>query len=433
MEVSVENTSTLGRKIKVSVPDEAVTAQIKAKMAKLAKNAHIKGFRKGKIPPRVLEQKFGDSVRLEVVNELIRETLGDALKQKELQLAGMPRIDEVKNQVGKDLEYVASCEVYPQIVLADCSDIEIEKRIVDITESDVLNMIEKLKDQLAHWLPVERTIHSGDKLNVDFARLLKESSAKREEQKNVSMIVGAEGVLPGLSEALLSKQKGETIEIELSYPVDWADLPAAGKEVTLWVTVNEITEKQVLSEEELAKRFGIENDSEALQKIIRNRMQEELNQVLQDELKETVLEKLLEKNPIEIPQSLVEQEKEAIRREVSRQRRTNVQKEELHTKEVELQAIRRVELGLLLNEVIHNYDLKADGLRVRSEIEKISAKFPKPTEIVEAYYGNKELLNGIERMVLLEQAVAALLKDIKVTEKSASFDEVMNPVTQNDS
>jgi trigger factor len=151
-------------------------------------------------------------------------------------------------------------------------------------------------------------------------------------------------------------------------------------------------------------------------------------QVLQDELKETVLEKLLEKNPIEIPTALIEQEKEAIGRELSRQRRANIPKENLETEEVALQAKRRVELGLLLNEVITVNNLKADPQRVRAEIEKIAAKFSQSPEIVEAYYKSNELLYGVERVVLLDQAVETILKEANVKEKTATFDEVMNPV-----
>lgn len=426
MEVSMENTSTLGRRVKVSVPDATVNAQINARMAKLAKEAHLKGFRPGKVPLKVLQDRFGDSVRMEVINELIKQSLGDAVKEKELQLAGTPKIEDLKAQAGQNLEFTAFFEVYPQIVLSDFSDVEIEKRIVEIKESDVDSMISKLQDQLANWNKVEREVQKGDKLTVDFSRLLKEEGATKEEQKHVSMVVGVEGVLPGLSEALYGKRAGEEIEVNLHYPEDWADKPAAGKEVTLWVRIIEVAEKQLLTMEELGQKLNLEGQTDNLKAKVRERMQEELEKALQDEIKEAVLEKLLEKNTVEVPVALIDQEKEAIRREISRNRRVNVPMEALDSEEIQLQAKRRVELGLLLNEVIKKYNLKADGKRVRAEVDKIAAKFPKPAEIVEAYYGSNELLYGIERVVLLDQSVESLLKEIKVKEVQASFDEVMN-------
>lgn len=421
MDVSLENTSTLGRRLKVSVPDATISEQIKTKMAKLSKEVRLKGFRPGKIPPHVLQQKFGQSVRMEVINEVIRQALGDVVKENQLQPAGVPNIEEIKDNAGQSLEFTASFEIYPVISLSDFSQISVDKRTAEITDADVQNMIDKLRDQFAHWNNVTRDVKADDKLTVDFARILKEEGAEKEEQSHVQMIVGDKGVLPGLSEALVGKPKGEQVELELRYPADWADAAAAGKEVTLWITIHEIEEKQVLSEEELAEKLSIEkDDKDALKATVKERMQEELTAALQDEIKETVLEKLLEANPIELPQSLIEQEKEAIRRESERSKRAVAAEELADT------AKKRVELGLLLNEVIKKFNLTADGRRVRAQVEKIAARFSKPSEIVEAYYKSNDLLYGIERMVLLEQAVDAILTEVKVVDKNVTFDEVMN-------
>ncbi len=421
MDVSLENTSTLGRRLKVSVPDAAISEQIKTKMAKLAKDIRLKGFRPGKIPPHVLQQKFGQSVRMEVINDVIRQSLGDVVKDKQLQPAGAPKIEEIKDTVGQNLEFTASFEIYPVISLADFAQITVEKRSAEINDNDVQAMIDKLRDQFAHWNNVTRNVKSGDKLTVDFARVIKEEGAVKEEQANVQMIVGDKGVLPGLSEALIGKGKGEQVDVELHYPADWADTAAADKDVTLWITIHEIEEKQDLTEEELAEKLSIDKDDKAaLKSTVNERMQEELTTALQDEIKETVLEKLLEANPIELPSSLIEQEKEAIQREAARSKRM------LPADELNETAKKRVELGLLLNEVIKKFNLTADGKRVRAQVEKIASRFSKPSEIVEAYYKSNDLLYGIERMVLLEQAVDAILTEVKVVDKKASFDEVMN-------
>lgn len=436
MEVSVENTSTLGRRLKVSVPSTLLSEQIKAKMAKLAKEAHLKGFRPGKVPETVLKQKFGDSVRLEAINELIRQTLGEAVQAQQLQPAGTPKIEEInfeeiKNESGKDLEFVASFEIFPQITLCDFSTLEIEKRHTTISDKDVTSMVEKLQDQLADWSAVARPVKKDDKLTVDFTRLLSVEDAKKEEQKHVQMIIGSKGVLPGLDDALIGKNKGDEVKAELTYPEDWADKPAAGKAVTLWIKINEIEEKHILNTEDLAKKLGLEKtDIDSLNQKVRERMQTELDKALRDELKENVLEQLLEKNPIELPFALIEQEKEAIYRELVRTRRSKIPKEVINSPEIESSARKRVELGLLLNEVIAKNNLKANPQSVRAEIEKIASKFAKPTEIVEAYYGSNELLYSVERVVLLDEAVDAILKVAKVTEKEATFDEVMNPTEE---
>ncbi|MGD9591814.1 MAG: trigger factor [Candidatus Berkiella sp.] len=436
MEVSVENTSTLGRRLKVSVPNKQLAEQIKAKMARLQKEAHLKGFRPGKVPAHVLQQKFGESVRLEVINDLIKNALNEAVQAQQLQPAGTPKIeeiniDELKKQSDTNLEFVASFEVFPQITLADFSSIEIDKRQVEISDKDVAAMIQKLQDQLANWSKVDRAAKNEDKLTVDFARLLATENATKEEQKNVQMIIGGEGVLPGLSEALIGKKVGDEVEVALKYPDNWADKPAAGKEVTLWITLHNIEEKEPLDNQALAKKLGIEDSNTSLESKVRERMQTELERALRDEIKESVLEKLLEKNPIELPFALVEQEKEAIYRELVRNRRNaKIPREVINSPEVESSARKRVELGLLLNEVITQNNLKADAQRVRAEIEKIASKFAKPAEIVEAYYGSNELLYSVERIVLLDDAVDAILKAAKVNDVKATFDEVMNPTEE---
>ncbi|MGE3317722.1 MAG: trigger factor [Candidatus Berkiella sp.] len=421
MDVSLENTSTLGRRLKVSVPEKAISEQIKIKMAKLAKDIRLKGFRPGKIPPHVLQQKFGQSVRMEVINDVIRQSLGDVVKEKQLQPAGVPKIEEIKDKAGENLEFTASFEIYPIITLADFAQISVEKRSAEISDNDVQKMIDKLRDQFADWDHVSRNVKSGDKLTVDFARVIKDNDAAKEEQANVQMVVGDKGVLPGLSEALIGKAKGDQVEVELRYPKDWADNKVADKDVTLWITIHEIEEKRELSEEELAEKLSIDKDDKAaLKSTVKERMQEELAAALQDEIKENVLEKLLEANPIELPASLIEQEKEAIQREAARSKR------EMPADELDDTAKKRVELGLLLNEVIKKFNLVADGARVRAQVEKIASRFSKPSEIVEAYYKSNDLLYGIERMVLLEQAVDAILAQVKVLDKKVSFDEVMN-------
>lgn len=428
MEVLVENTSTLGRRLKVSVPHATVQEQIKNKITRLAKEVRLKGYSPGRqIPHSVIQNRFGKSIRAEVINDLIHESLTGFIKEKQLQPAGSPQIEEIKDESGESLQFTASFEIYPEIKLADISDVEIEKRKVDVKDEDVKNMVEKLQDQLANWDEVNRTVQNGDKLTVDFARLLNEQGAKREEQPNVQMVVGDKGVLPGLTEALIGKQKGEQIEINIRYPDDWSDQRVAGKEGTLWVTIHQITEKKALSTDELIKKLNLEEPTlEKLHENVRQRMTEEVEAALQEELKEKILEKLIEKNPLELPQALINQEKAAINREAARQG-----SEALDPEEIDFQAKRRVELGLLLNEVIQKHNIRPDLQRVRAQIEKIVGRFGKSAELTDAYMANKDLRQGVERMVLLDQAVEVLSQEVKLVEKTVSFNEVMNQTEEN--
>lgn len=429
MEVSVENTSTLGRKIKVSVPDAVVREQFKQRISKFAKEAHLKGFRPGKVPSQVIEKRFGESLRMEMIEELIRQSLTDVFEEKALQVAGSPRIEEIKNESGKDLEFTAVLEVYPEISLADFKDLEIEKRQVTILDEDVNKMIEKLKDNFGEWELVARDIGLNDKVRVDFSRLLKIEEASKEEQNGVEILVKEEGSLPGLVDALLGKKAGDQFELDITYPSDWSELGVAGKSATLSITIHEVFAKKLLTEEALADKLGVtENEDETLFALVKGRMQAELDSTLREEIKEKVLEVLLEKNPIELPQALIDQEKEAIRRELSRQGKVNLPKEAMEQPEVESQARRRVELGLLLNEVIKKHQVKAEPALIMQEINKIADRFPGQREqVINVYRQNKDLLHTVERMVLLDRAVDVMLEEMKPKEITVSFDQVMNP------
>jgi len=422
MAVSVENTSTLGRRLTMRVSDEAVKAQCKSRMAKLAQEMHsqgtqFRGFRPGKMPSSELQKRFGQSVRKEAIQTLVDEVFNEAMKENGWQPIDAPKIEAVKEEPHQGIEFTAVFEIYPTVTLADLSGVVIEKRVADITDNDVKNMIVKLCDQLAEWEGVDRAVQKEDKLKVDFTRLLKHEGAKQEEQKDVQLIVGDKGVVPGLSEALLGKKQGDHVEIEMRYPTDWADSKVADQAALLGITILEITQKKVLTQEALKEKLEVEN----LHTEVEKRMQQELEAVLRDEVKETVLEKLLEKNVVDLPPSLIEREKEAIHKE--RERRGGAEKPEA----LEEEAKRRVELGLLLNEVIKKYEVKIDEKIVRQEVEKIAASFPNASQVVQAYYRNHQLLHGIERKVLLEEAVDALLKELTVNEKQVGFDEIMNP------
>lgn len=334
MDVSVENTSSLGRRIKVKVPDAVVKAQIREKIAKLSRDVKLKGFRPGKVPLKVVEEKFGPSVRIEVIQNLVQSSLDEAVKKNEMTIAGRPSIEELDAESDQNLEFVATFEVYPQITLNSFSELSIEKRTAEITDQDVEKMQAKLQKQFA--------------------------------------------------------PEGET-----------------------------------LTPEALAEKLHLEGGEEKLKSEIRARLQQEADGQLREEIKEKVLEQLLENNPFELPNSLIAQEKEAIHREMARQPQPPVEDAEEAEKEIDEAARKRVELGLLLNEVIKKYSLRPDMKKVQEQVLKLAFSYAKPAEVIEAYQKNSQLRFSIERMVLLEQAVDAILGEMKVTEVMVAFDEVM--------
>jgi len=423
MDVSVENTSTLGRRLKISVPDATIEDKIKVKMAKLGKSAHLKGFRRGKVPKKVLEREFGASVRYEVIEDVIRQSLGEAVQKNALQPAGVPTIEAIKNESGEPLEFTAAFEIFPEITLQDISALTVEKKVVTITDTDVTDTIERLRDQFSDWETKEGPIQSGDRITVDFSRLLKEVGAEKETQNNVKMVVGSKGVLPGLTEALLARGVGDTVEGEFQYPETWPEEAVKGKAVTLWITIHTIEEKNPLTQEALVNKLGAtELSEEDFLARVRENMEKELAVALRDELRETVLDKLLTQNIFDVPNSLVLKEADAIRQEAKANRLEPGSEDE-----IAVEAKQRVHLGLLLNEIVQKYDLKATTEQMHAEIRELMSQFPDPSKVAPMLLKNREFLSRIERKILLDASVDTILKEAKVTEKTVTYAEMIHP------
>lgn len=429
MSVSVENTSHLGRKLNAKIPNQELQNLLKERMVKLSKEVRLKGFRPGKVPINVIQKQFGPSVRQEVISELIEKTLKDALTENDFKIAGRPVIDSIQDEKEQDLSFSATFEVFPDIKLSDLSEVEIERKVVEVTEADIDKMVDKLSKNLGQWNSVDKVGANGDRLKVDFKRQL--AGEDEETQDGVTLEIGHDSVLPGLSDKLVGAQKGDTIETEVTYPEQWGEEKAKGKNAKLTVIVNDVTENQPLDEAALAEKLGMKDkDSAKLRDKIKERMQDEVKRTLNQAIQEDVLEILLDKNQFELPQSLIEQEIKAIDEEHKRQLQQQPNLQPMPEDERQSSAEKRVKLGLIINEIIGKYKIKVDGQLLRKEVEYLAQEFGNPEEIINLYFSNQQLLSGVERVVLLQQSIEALLKDMKTKEKSVTFDEVMNPKQQ---
>lgn len=426
MEVSVENTGSLERRLTVSVPEAQINEQCRTKMAELAKDVKLKGFRPGKIPNHILQQRFGKAVRAEVVGTIIQKSLEDALEQEKLQPAGMPTIEQIQDESGKALEYVAKFEIFPEIKLGDLSQVEIEKKKVDITEEDIQKTITKMCENMGKWEPVSRSSQRGDKLVIDLERRWTTQEEDLQKFEKIDFILDETKSLADLVNCLLDKNIEDEMECTITYPDTWHDQKLRGRESNFKVKIHEILEKKPLTVEELTEKLNLDKeDPNTLKEKIKERMEKEALKVIQDELKEKVLEILLEKNPIDKPKTLIEQEKKALKEEIAHQEKTGMFSEEMQADEIEELAEKRVVLGLLVNKVLDTHDIKVNNQRLRELIMEQAANFPDPKRFISYYYTNKELMQKAERLVLLDQAVEKIIEGMKIIEKPVRFEELM--------
>ncbi|MDH5784658.1 MAG: trigger factor [Chromatiales bacterium] len=429
MQVSVESTNGLERRMTVELPVERIDDEVKNRLQQMSRSARVKGFRPGKVPARVLAQQYGKQVRDEVIGELIQSSYFEAVSQEKLQPAGMPSIEPTVNEAGKNLEYTATFEVMPEVTLAEVKGVKLEKRVAEVSDADLDKMMETLLKQRANWEKVDRAAAKDDRLNIDFKGTIDGEEFSGNSGQNVPVTIGSGRMIAGFEDGLVGAKAGDELTLDLAFPEEYAHKEVAGKPVQFTVKVNNV-EASKLPElnEEFARSFGIGDGSlDSLRTEVRSNMEREMKQALSDSNKQAVMDKLLEINTIEVPQALVEQEAETLKRQMQQHMhipdgKAGVQLERSMFIE---QAQRRVSLGLILSELIKAQGLKADDEKVRAKVEELAATYEEPQHVIDWYYGDKSRLSQVESLVLEESVVEWVFDQAKVTEKSGSFDEIM--------
>ncbi len=428
MQVSVESTGPLERRMKVAVPEERIASEVQERLKALRKRARIDGFRPGKAPLPVIRLRYGKQVREEVIGEVVQSSLYEALAQENLNPAGTPVIDPETVEQEEGLRYTAVFEVYPDIELAPCSELEIEKPVTEITEQDVDDTIESIRKQRIRWEEKDGAAEDGDQVVIDFEGSVDGEPFEGGKAENFQVILGAGRMIKGFEEGLQGVKAGEKRTIEVTFPDDYHAEALAGKEATFSVEVKRV-EAPVLPElnDEFAQHLGVAGGVDALRQEVKANMQRELDQTLRSRIKQQVMDKLLEANTFELPKSLVEQEARGLAAQMQRQmaREGLGQGDRPDPSLFTKQAERRVALGLIVAQIIKSNELKAGEEEIRSTIEEMAEPYENPKEVVDWYYADKRRLGDVEALVLENKVVDWVLSQAKVTEKSVPFAELM--------
>jgi len=430
MQVSVEITSGLGRRLTIGVPSERVEAEVNSRLEKASRNIRMKGFRQGHIPMKVVRQRFGAGVRQEVLGEVMTQSFYEAVRQEDLRPAGQPTIEPRSLANGRDIEFTATFEVYPEIDLIDFAKLAIEKPASSVEEADVERMIDVLRNQQAGWDPVDRAAADGDKANIDFLGRRDGEAFEGGTAKGSDLVLGSGRMVPGFESGIIGMSPGETRVVALTMPENYHAEALKGAAVEFEITLNSVSAR-VLPELDDAffARYGVsEGGVDAFRVEVRNNMERELRQALRNKLKGRVLEALLERTEVEVPGSLVSQEIESLRRSAVRQfggDEARFDASMLPDDMFRSQAERRVSLGLLLGEVIRRESLKADPARVRQMVEETASTYEEPQEVINWYYGNREQLATIEAVALEDQVIDLILGRASVNEAACSYEDAL--------
>lgn len=429
MLVSIESADGLKRSMRVEVPADQVQSEIDQRLRSVGKNAKLPGFRPGKVPPKVIRQRYGAQVRQEVLGDLLQSSYTQALKQEDLSPAGNPEIVADESNDSGGLVYTANFEVLPEVKLKDLDKIKIERAEVDIVDADVDEMIDNLRRQKGEWKAIERAAKKGDKVRVDFDGTLKGEPIPNGKGEGVEVELGAGNMLPDFEKALTGAKPGDELSFKVSYPKDYPHEDLAGKKADFSASVHEVQELDLPElDDELAKAYGVEEGGlEKLRADVADNMRKEAGQKIRAEVKEQALTALLDLNPLEIPKALVDRETHTMQHEAMQRMGVEDHSQAPPAEEFTEAADKRVKLGLLLHEFIQQESISIDEEKIRSRIADMFGGYNDPEQIIDTYMSNPQLRQQIEPMVLEEQAVERLVELGSETQNKVKFKDYMNP------
>jgi trigger factor len=432
MQVSVETTQGLERRMTVALPSEDIDSAVMERLQSLSKTTRINGFRPGKVPFKVVKKRYEPQVRSEVLGSMINRSYFDAVQQEKLRPAGQPDIVPGENSEDDSetgFSFVATFEVYPDFDPVFNDSIKVTRPLVSIEQSDIDEMLENLRKQRTEFTAVDREAQNDDQIVIDFVGRMEGEEFDGGKAEKAPLVLGSNSMIPGFESQLIGMKAGEEKTIQITFPEEYQAEHLAGKETEFDITVHEVKESTLPElTEDLIRTFGIEDGTlESLRADIRKNMERELKTRVENQVKTQVMDGLVELNPIEVPSSLVTEEIQRQREQLMQQMPADSDSSMLADELFTEQATRRVKLGLVVAEIIQRNEIKADAAAVRAQVEQMASSYQDPQQVIDYYYGNPEMLKNIEGLVLEDAVTTSVLDAATVSDEPTTFKDIMNP------
>lgn len=428
MQVSVESTGALERRMEVHVPAERIEKAVDDRLQKMSRTVRLKGFRPGKVPVKVVRQQFGQQVRQEVLGDVVQSTFAEAVEQEKLAPAGGPRIEPISTDQGGDLKYRAIFEVFPQFELKGAEGMAITRPAAEVQTADIDAMIENLREQRATYSAVDRPADAKDRVTVDFAGTVDGQPFDGGKGENIAIMLGAGKMLADFEAGLYGVRGGEEKSIELVFPANYGAQELANKKATFAVTVKSV-EGQQLPElnDEFSKTYGVEEGGiERLREEVAENMRRELGEAIRGRVKKQIMDTLVAENPLDLPRNLVDSQVRELQMDAGRRMGARDASQLPPAESFVETARRRVLLSLLINEIIRTANIQLDQSKVLARFQELSQQFPDAAQAMQTYRNNPQIQRQMEAGVLEDQVIDWLLERAKVEDKPASFKELMN-------
>ncbi|MCH4247535.1 trigger factor [Acinetobacter populi] len=435
MQVTTEAVSGVARRLNVSVPTSRINEQFEARLKRTAKTVKINGFRPGKVPLNVVRREYGAGIYQEVVNDIIRDTVFEAIQQEKINAVGMPNIEKVENKEDA-LVYEATVEIYPEVDVKGFGDLEIERQTTAITDADVDVMLENLQKQRQTWVETKGMAKKDMQVTFDFEGSIDGETFEGGSAQDFSLVLGSGRMIPGFEDGIIGMKKGEEKVIDVTFPEDYQAENLAGKQAQFKITVKKVEKAQLPEiDAEFLQIFGIseEDGVEKLKADVRKNMEREVKNGLRNQVKQAAFDALVAANEIEVPAAMVAQEIDRQRQQMVQQFTqqfgaqgakafdSSVLPDELFKEQAE----KSVKLGVLVSKVLQDAKLEADQERVKAYIEDMASSYEDPQEVIEYFSNDKQQRAQIEAVVLEDQVVDHILDAAKVIEKEVTYQDLL--------
>ena len=428
MKFSFGNKNDVEQSITISIPADDIQKQVKTKLNSAQRSAKIKGFRKGKAPIDVVKKMYEPEIRQDVINDSVIKKFYELVEEKNFKPVGRPNLVPERIEMEKDIIFKATFEVYPEISLGNLSRLSYTKAVSSVAEEDVSKAVENIRKRMCTWEPKGGNSSSGDQIKIDFVGKIDEEEFEGGSAKDFVVEIGSKSMIEGFEDGLIGLKKSDNKDLNLTFPEDYGKTELASKKVVFNVEVKEVLKPKLPAlNEEFFKSTGLEaKNTNEFKKEIKNKLDEDLKNIIENKSKSSILDSLREAHAFEVPSAMIESEVNNMRQNAARRVGMDPKdmNEDLFPKETFIEeAKKRVSVGVILNKIIEEKGIKADGERVRKMVEDRASMYKEPQQVVNWFYSNEEQLRSIESISLEEQVIEILLSEANAVEEELTYEE----------
>ena len=430
MNVSIETMTGLERRLTIALPSEDFEGRITEKLTEARGQVRIPGFRPGKVPLKEVRRRYGQAVRAEVAGELMQSSFFEAVQQESLNPAGQPNLEVVKMDPGIDFEFTATFEVFPNVELSPFNKIELVSPEGEVTDQDLADMIERLREQRQTFAEVERAVAEGDQVTVDFSGLKDGEAVEGTSGEDMAFVVGKGQMIEDFDNAVVGMSPGEEKTFDAVFPDDYRAEDLQGETVQFTVTVKKVEETQLPElDADFFKDFGVEDgDEEAFRTEVRQNMERELKNAAKNQVKQQVMDEIAKYHDFQLPKDVVQREIEQLKNQMLGQFQMpqGAQAPSLPDELFQDQAEKRVKVGLVINAIVEEKDVIVDQERVEAQLLEMASGYGEPEQVVQWYKSQPEQMQGIEMGVLEDQVVDLILSEAQVEVVDSNYEDILS-------